>query len=215
MIEFAKRYFSLLTQDYAGINLTRINEFEEFYTKQILDSILPLEQSQIFKNSINKTGLHIDVGFGGGFPILPLAKLYPDIRFIGVETRAKKVKVVSEIAQKLGITNVVLVHERVENLQIDMAATISFKAVGKVYDFLSKLNLLQKNQIFFYKGPNFYQIESEQIKMTQTDWDLIEESEIKIEGVEKRYLIGFENKNVPCGTNNKSINNLVKLSQLL
>ena len=93
MDDFSKRYFDLLNGEYAGINLTRITDENEFYSKQILDSVEPLRQSKIFNESINKSKLHIDVGFGGGFPLLPLAKSLPSIKFIGFEARAKKVRV--------------------------------------------------------------------------------------------------------------------------
>ncbi len=215
MKEFSTKYFDLLTGDYAGINLTRINDFDDFYIKQIRDSIEPYEQSELFKTSLKQTKLLIDVGFGGGFPILPLAKLLPDTSFIGIETRNKKVTVVGEIAGKLGLKNVNLLHSRIENIVIDRPATISFKAVGKVNDFLSRLNLEYRCQVYFYKGPNFYEIEADQLVEAKKTWKVIEEKSINLPGVDKRYLIGFENLNVPCGTVNKKVNNLVKLSELL
>lgn len=213
--EFTKNYYDLLTGEYAGINLTRIVNYEEFETKQIQDSIQPYYQSEIFKQSIEKHGLHVDVGFGGGFPILPLARILPEINFVGVETRGKKAKVVGEIAEKLHLNNVSLIHERIENILIDKPCTISLKAVGKVYDFLSRINSTENVQVFFYKGPNFYEFEKEQIKMSENDWRIIEEKEIWLQGVEKRYIIGFENKKVLRGTENKKLKNLVKLSELL
>ena len=87
MKEFAKKYLEILEGPLAGINLTRILNFDDFYHKQILDSVLPFELSDIFKKSLKNSELVIDVGFGGGFPILPLAKLLPEINFIGIETR--------------------------------------------------------------------------------------------------------------------------------
>lgn len=215
MKNFAKKYFDLLVGEYKGINLTRINTFDEFYNKQIIDSVKPQEVSKVFSDSLAEKKLLIDVGFGGGFPILPLAFINPSLTFVGVETRGKKVKVVDEISTKLGLKNTSFVHSRIENLFIDMPAIVSFKAVGKVHDFLSKINTNQKLQVYFYKGPNFYSLEAEQLILAKKDWKVIEEVEIEVEGTEKRYLIGFENVNVPCGTNTKVSKNLVKLSQLL
>lgn len=212
MIEFAKKYYSLLNGEYAGINLTRINDFDEFYNKQILDSILPYEQSIVFKKSIEENEYLVDVGFGGGFPILPLANICSDKKFIGIETRAKKVKVVSEIANKLGLSNVSLKHSRIENILFDFDCVVTFKAVGKVNDFLSKIKPAANVTIFFYKGPGFYELEAEQIKAAQLDWDIIAEDELSIPGTEKRYLIGFKNKNVLRGTN--KLKQLVKLSDI-
>ena len=179
--------------------------------KQIVDSIKPLEVSTVFKKSLEDARRLVDVGFGGGFPILPLANLCEDYKFVGIETRGKKVKVVGEIADVLGLKNVSLIHERIENVFIDVPTVVSFKAVGKVWDFLNKINTNQKLQVFFYKGPNFYTLEADQIKKAEKDWNIIEEVEIEVEGTEKRLLIGFENKNVPRGTKQK----LVNLSSLI
>lgn len=211
MDKFSKQYFDLLNDEYKGINLTRITDFNDFLNKQIIDSVKPYEISSAFRSCLDNRKTLIDVGFGGGFPILPLANLCENYKFIGVETRGKKVKVVGEIAKSLGLNNVDLIHERIENLFIDMPAVVTFKAVGKVWDFLNKINTNQKLQVFFYKGPNFYMLEEEQIKKALKEWNIIEEIEIDVEGTEKRLLIGFENKNVPCGTNQK----LVNLSSLI
>lgn len=211
MDDFSKQYFDLLNNEFKGINLTRITDFNDFLNKQIIDSIKPLEVSKIFRSSIDKNKKLIDVGFGGGFPILPLANICEDYKFIGVETRGKKVKVVGQIANNLGLKNVSLVHSRIENVLIDFPATISFKAVGKVNDFLSKIHTLHKVQVFFYKGPNFYELEKEQIELTKKEWRIIEEVEIEVDGCEKRLLIGFENINVPRRTHQK----LVNLSSLI
>lgn len=215
MNEFAKKYYDLLLGEYAGINLTRITDYNEFLNKQIIDSIGPVEQSEVFSRSLKQNGVMVDVGFGGGFPILPMAKKFNQYKFIGIETRNKKVTVVSEIAERLGLENVLLHHSRIENVLIDIEVTITFKAVGKVNDFLSKLNCTKRCQVFFYKGPNFYEFEKDQIKEAQNNWTIIEEKEISIEGVEKRYLVGFENKTNLKEKENKKLNNLVKLSGLL
>jgi 16S rRNA (guanine527-N7)-methyltransferase len=213
MEEFARDYFDLLNGEYGGINLTRITDWDEFWKKQILDSIEPLNQSEVFRDSLVRAGLHIDVGFGGGFPLLPLAYLLPDVVFIGIEARAKKAKVVNEMANKLGLLNVHCTHSRLENLVIDKPCTVSFKAVGKVNDFLSKIITQEKIQAFFYKGPNFYNIESNQIEQTKRSWNITEEIEIHIQDTQNRYIIGFENIHVPHGTPPK--NNIMKLSQII
>lgn len=213
MKEFAEKYYNLLNGEYKGINLTRITDFDEFYNKQILDSIEPLEQSLFFKSSIQEVGTFIDIGFGGGFPILPLAKLLPEVNFIGIETRNKKVKVVGEIAEKLDLENVSLIHERIENVDVDIPAVCSLKAVGKVGDFLSRINSPYRTTVFFYKGPNFRELEKESLEEALKSWDIVTEQEIIIPGTEKRYLVGFQPKNVPCGT--KKGKQLVKVSDIV
>ena len=200
MKEFSNNYYDLLTGEYAGINLTRITDPEDFWNKQIVDSVAPLEQSQIFRDCLLSNNLHLDVGFGGGFPLLPLAKLNSEVDFLGFEARGKKAKVVNEIALKLGLTNVSCHHVRLETLIIDLPCSITLKAVGKVNDFLSMINTKNKVQVFFYKGPNFQELEKNQIEKAKNTWNIIENREINVQGTDKRYIIGFENKHVPHGT---------------
>ena len=56
----------------------------------------------------------LDVGTGGGFPGIPLAILFPECTFTLVDSIGKKIKVASEVAKALGLTNVVCKQERVE-----------------------------------------------------------------------------------------------------
>lgn len=56
----------------------------------------------------------MDVGTGGGFPGIPLAILFPECEFLLIDSIGKKIKVASEVAQSLGLSNVVCKQERVE-----------------------------------------------------------------------------------------------------
>jgi len=208
---FSSHYLKLLTEDYKTINLTRIDDSEEFYHKQILDSVLPLKESKTFLDSLQKNGCHVDIGFGGGFPILPLAKLLPKIDFYGFDARAKKANVVSEIAIKLGIENASLRHARLEDIFFDKNVSVSFKAVGKIHEFLNMFNTNKKIEVFFYKGPNYNELED--IDSVLNKWDLIEEASYDVEGTEGRVLLGFRNKSVLHGTSSKKFFTFSSLQQ--
>lgn len=210
MRNFSDKYLNLLTGEFAGINLTRIESSEEFYNKQILDSILPEIHSEIFKKALEKTGMLIDIGFGGGFPILPLAFKNPDKKFYGFDARAKKVQIVSKIAACLEIKNTKLMHQRFEEIIFDRDVVITFKAVGKVNELLPLLKTNKTLYVFFYKGPNFYELED--IESLLDNWELIEEVSYDVEGTEGRVLLGFKNINVLRGT--KTAKN-IKFSELL
>ena len=56
----------------------------------------------------------IDVGTGGGFPGIPLAILFPECQFLLIDSIGKKIKVATEVAKALGLTNVVCKQERAE-----------------------------------------------------------------------------------------------------
>lgn len=212
MNEFSKSYLELVNGEFKGLNLTRIVDSEEFYHKQYLDSVLPFEKSDLIKEIISKHPLVIDIGFGGGFPILPLASCFKNLSFIGIETREKKLKAVKKIAEALNIYNVKFIHARSENINIDKNSLITFKAVGKVDELLNQL-MVTADHVWacLYKGPNFFTEEKDNLKKLK-GWELVNQFECEVPNTIGRTILIFKNKikNVPRGTNK----NLVKLSQI-
>jgi len=101
----------------------------------------------------------LDVGTGGGFPGIPLAICYPDVDFHLVDARSKKIKVVQEAIDQLGLKNVTAEHKRAEELktQYDFVVT---RAVAKVETLMqwsrSKISEKHKhsipNGVFALKG---------------------------------------------------------------
>lgn len=212
MLDFSIRYLHVLNTKLAGLNLTNILDPDEFYQKQILDSINPYLQSKTFQASVKETGVLVDVGFGGGFPILPLAKLLPEIQFIGVESKRKKVDAVKLIAEELELNNVKLIHSRLEDFLFDRPTTVTFKAVGTVRDFLPAIKRSTKEiKVFFYKGPNFMELEAKDLPLLEKDWKLLNTEQIDVPGTQQRALVSFACQNVPRGTAKV----LVKLSDFL
>jgi 16S rRNA (guanine527-N7)-methyltransferase len=211
MLDFSTRYLQILNTKLKGLNLTKILDPDEFYNKQILDSIYPYQQSDFFKQQVEKYRIVVDVGFGGGFPILPLAHLLPHIQFIGVETRRKKVDAVKLLAGELGLKNVKLIHSRLEDFFIDKESVITFKAVGTIGNYLPIIHHSKNVSVFFYKGPSFYELESKDLEAVKKDWLLHPVSELDVPNTEKRILVPFTNQNVPRGTPKS----LVKLTDFL
>lgn len=208
MEEFAKSYLELLNGPYASLNLTRINSFEDFYQKQIVDSLVPTEIFEEFDRGL-KMGLHFDVGFGGGFPLVPLAKKYGDTQFVGLEARRKKADAVRSIAEDLGLGNVKTYHHRIETVVFDREATISLKAVGKIKEFINKINNTSPVTVFFYKGPNVKELEKIPEKIGS--FRKIIESPYELAGTEGRYFIAYHSEGVPRGTKKE----LVKVTELI
>jgi len=59
----------------------------------------------------------IDIGCGGGFPGLPLAIFYPNVKFHLVDSIAKKLTVVKSIAESIGLKNLTTQHARAESIR--------------------------------------------------------------------------------------------------
>lgn len=212
MLNFSVRYLHLLKTRFSGLNLTRILEDQEFYEKQVLDSILPYEQSAEFKSALDRTEHMVDIGFGGGFPLLPMAFHVPKAKFIGFESRGKKVDAVNAIAEELKLTNAKAYHHRAEEVLLDRPCVVTFKAVGTVMDYLPTLQVAHKDiTVFFYKGPSYMEKEQPEFeKKLASQWDLFVNMPLKVPGTDERRLIGFKPKNVPRGTGKI----LVKLSDI-
>lgn len=56
----------------------------------------------------------LDVGTGGGFPGVPLAILFPDVKFTLIDSIGKKIKVATEVSDAIGLKNITLKHTRVQ-----------------------------------------------------------------------------------------------------
>lgn len=212
--DFCDKYLKILETDLSGLNLTRITDPEEFYQKQYLDSILPFKDSVYFKNIIDNTKTHLDVGFGGGFPLLPLKLEFPHLIQLGFESKRKKSDAVNLISKKLGIQNTNTLHKRFEEVLVDVPCMITFKAVSRVNDCLRLINIdkevSERVTVVIYKAENVFDLEGSDLSLDK-DWIKEETFKYKIEGG-TRYLFSF--KNVPRGTK-KHTKNLVNLSTLL
>lgn len=57
----------------------------------------------------------VDWGTGGGLPLIPLAMVFPETPFIGVDAVGKKVNAVAQMARALGLANVEVWHGRAES----------------------------------------------------------------------------------------------------
>ncbi|PKP51120.1 MAG: 16S rRNA (guanine(527)-N(7))-methyltransferase RsmG [Bacteroidetes bacterium HGW-Bacteroidetes-12] len=138
----------------AQINVISRKDIEELYLKHVLHS-LAIAKVVDFKDGTKI----LDVGTGGGFPGIPLAILYPNCQFVLVDSIGKKIKVVNEIADRLGLSNIKAYHQRAEevNGQFDFIVTRAVTSIAKFLPWV-KGKLLPngehelKNGILFLKG---------------------------------------------------------------
>lgn len=125
-LELIEKYFPELTDDQKNrfnllqelyhdwnlkINVVSRKDIDELYLRHVLHS-LGIAKVQRFKPGSSI----LDVGTGGGFPGIPLAILFPEVSFRLVDSIGKKMKVVNEVSEGLGLKNVVTTNSRVEEI---------------------------------------------------------------------------------------------------
>lgn len=94
------------------INVISRKDMDNFYEHHVLHSLVIATQFDI------PAGYEvIDIGTGGGFPGIPLAIFYPEVKFHLADSINKKLKVVTEVANAIGLTNVTTQHTRAEEIK--------------------------------------------------------------------------------------------------
>ncbi len=132
----------------AQINVISRKDEDNFYERHVLHS-LGIAKVMQFKDGSRI----LDIGTGGGFPGIPLAILFPECDFVLVDSIGKKIKVVNEVAQALGLKNVTGIHERAEKINEQFDFVVS-RAVTSMPAFLpwTKNKFLKKNKNEFPNG---------------------------------------------------------------
>lgn len=93
----------------------------------------------------------LDLGCGGGFPGIPLATLFPSVRFTLCDSIGKKITVAREVAAALGLGNVVTVNARAESLPGPYDYVVS-RAVTSLDKFLPWVRGKYTGGVFYLKG---------------------------------------------------------------
>jgi 16S rRNA (guanine527-N7)-methyltransferase len=133
----------------ARVNLISRKDFEHLYERHILHS-LGIAKVVQFK----KGARIVDVGTGGGFPLIPLAILFPQCAFHGIDGIGKKIAAVQGVIQGLGLTNCTAEQVRSEDHKQRYDVIVS-RAVTTLPEFLRMTrHLVPKGEgkLFYLKG---------------------------------------------------------------
>jgi len=136
------------------VNLISRKDFENLYERHILHSLAIAKFIQF-----NKDTRILDVGTGGGFPGIPLAIIFPHVKFHLVDSIGKKITVVQDVIKRLDLQNATCQQIRCEELKekYDFIVSRAVTSFPEFVNFTKDLIKQQqansiKNGIIYLKG---------------------------------------------------------------
>ncbi|MES2354738.1 MAG: 16S rRNA (guanine(527)-N(7))-methyltransferase RsmG [Pseudomonadota bacterium] len=142
------QYLELLAKWNQVHNLTAIREPEQMVSQHLLDSLAILPALASVKKLI-------DVGSGGGLPGIPLAIVSPDLAVTLIDSNNKKTAFLRQAKAELGLTNLEVICDRVEALQLPSKfdAVVS-RAFAELSEFVALAGHLvaKGGRLFAMKG---------------------------------------------------------------
>lgn len=149
-----QQLFALYSEWNDKINVISRKDIENLYVNHVLHSLGVAKLMQF------KPGAEVlDVGTGGGFPGIPLAILFPETKFHLVDSIGKKITVVKNVADGVGLKNVRAEQIRAEQIKGEYDFIVS-RAVTRLKEFYGWINKKVKkeskhdlfNGILYLKG---------------------------------------------------------------
>ncbi len=149
--DFYNKYVEAFLNQNSKLNLISKNDEKFLWEKHIFDSLAIEEFFTKFPNAKRETLL--DIGTGGGFPAVPIAITYPEIKVYALDSIRKKINAIAQLKEELNIQNLFPICERAENLT-QKFNLITSRAVAPLKTITEyAMPLLEKNGYFIaYKS---------------------------------------------------------------
>jgi 16S rRNA (guanine527-N7)-methyltransferase len=131
------------------INVISRKDIDSLYEKHVLHS-LSIAAVFDFPPQLQL----LDIGTGGGFPGVPLAIFFPEVKFHLVDSVGKKLKIIEAVKEAIGLPNVTTQHTRVEEIKNRKFDFVVSRAVAPLKELWSWSKPLLKNGNYKMEGDN-------------------------------------------------------------
>lgn len=132
--ELFSDYIKVFLEENSKLNLISKNEEKFLWEKHIYDSLA----IEIFFEKYGRNfKTLLDFGTGGGFPSVPIALAYPEIKVTALDSIRKKIAAVEDMKQRLKISNLETICDRVENLhtKFDLVTSRAVASLDKIVEY--------------------------------------------------------------------------------
>ncbi len=145
--ELLDLYFKELIAYNEKVNLTAITKEEDVYLKHFYDSLTIIKIIDL-----NKITTVLDIGSGAGFPGIVLKIFFPHLKVTLIDSNNKKTTFLEYIKDKLQLTDVMVIHDRVENYSINNLNSFDLVTARAV----TQLNILAELALPLVKEEKYF-----------------------------------------------------------
>ncbi|WP_199919809.1 16S rRNA (guanine(527)-N(7))-methyltransferase RsmG [Thermodesulfobium acidiphilum] len=131
-------------------SLVSFNTVEEFFFKHVYDSLLPTLLCPTFFNAKE----FLDIGSGAGIPGLILSICFPESLWVLLEPKYKRVVFLEGLILELGIKNVIVLQERLEDIR-EIPEKVTSRATFPLKKMISILKDRRNLTLALWLGKSF------------------------------------------------------------
>lgn len=153
-----QKFYEMVIDWNAKINLTAITDEKEFAIKHVMDSLTLWDEERF--SGVKKV---LDVGTGAGFPAIPLKIFKPNLEIFLLDSLSKRVEFLKKVAAELNFEKVTCIHGRAEDLARQNNFRESFDLVTA--RAVARLNIISEYCLPFVKiGGTFAALKGKQFQ---------------------------------------------------
>jgi len=128
IIPLVNRYVKELELFNAVFDLVGAETRSDLIVRHILDSLAPWKEIASALADMKDAPVLADAGSGAGFPGIPLAIVFPELRFTLIERMSKRCAFLENCTAILGLKNVTVLNSEVEKAPAGVYDLVAFRA---------------------------------------------------------------------------------------